>query len=75
MMCLGWFNQMDCATRPYVEVVPGTVTAAEAAGITTGSGNAGDVSASGTGLSSACPSSLWFWIGAAVIVGAGVLKK
>ncbi len=38
MMCLGWFNQMDCNARPTVEVLPATQTAAEAAGVT-GSGN------------------------------------
>ena len=33
-MCLGWFNQMDCSARPYVEVAPATQTAADAAGVT-----------------------------------------
>ncbi len=33
MMCLGWFNQMDCNARPNVEVSPATQTAAEAAGV------------------------------------------
>lgn len=35
MMCLGWFNQMDCLARPNVEVAPATMTAADAAGIGT----------------------------------------
>jgi len=66
MMCLGWFNQMDCNARPNVEVYPATQTAAQAAGMTGDSTGA---------LTDTCPSSLWFWIGAVVVVGAGVLKK
>ncbi len=67
MMCLGWFNQMDCRARPYVEVAPATQTAAEASGITDGS--------SGTSVSEACPTSLWFWLIGAGVVVAGVAKK
>ncbi len=73
MMCLGWFNQMDCQARPYVEVAPAMQTAAESSGITTGAG--GGTSASGTSLTGACPSSLWFWLVGAGIVAAGVMKK
>lgn len=68
MMCLGWFNQMDCNARPNVEVIPATQTAAQAAGIT------GD----GTGAltsDSPCPTSMWFWLIGAGIAVMGAVKK
>lgn len=66
MMCLGWFNQMDCKARPYVEVAPATQTAAEASGITNGS----------TGTSpTACPTPWWFWLVGAGVVVMGATKK
>jgi len=67
MMCLGWFNQMDCSARPYVEVAPATQTAAEASGVTSGT--------SGTSIPGTCPTSLWFWLVATGIVAVGALKK
>ena len=67
MMCLGWFNQMDCQARPYVTVAPATQTAAEASGITEGP--------SGTSVSGACPTSLWFWLVATGIVALKAVKK
>jgi hypothetical protein len=66
MMCLGWFNQMDCQARPYVTVAGPTQTAAEASGVDTG--------VSGTSAT-ACDTPWWFWLVGAGVVALGAAKK
>lgn len=74
MMCLGWFNQVDCKARPGIDVLGPTQTAAEAAGITTVNGS-GSGSVAGTGIPGTCNPPLWFWLIGAGIVGMGLAKK
>ena len=66
MMCLGWFNQMDCQARPYVTVAGPTQTAADVAGMNNGT----------SGTSGApCTTPWWFWVVGAGVVAMGVVKK
>ncbi len=59
MMCLGWYNKTTCNVRPPVDVATGQAV----------------VTAPGSVITPACPSSTWFFLAAGAILLGGMFKK